>query len=686
MRRCFALAYALVGCHLRAIPAALTFVLMLCFSLPDHAADPPTTAILGIATDAGPKADFLAMGNTFCVSADAAAVRFAFGAQGKTPALFDLATGLKLHPPNTLLRSCMPARTAAPGLKLEDWYYTREPKINGRLLKRVTDDESVGAAITADNQSFVLGTVAFLSLYSRDGQQRWRVSVPEGIQAVNVSGGGRTIVAALADGTIRWYDLKDGHENLALFAQRDRQRWVAWTPSGFYNASAGGEDLVGWHVNHGPDAMADFYPASRFRTQFNRPDVIARALTTASEAEAVRLADIENRRTTTTATASIQTLLPPVVDVLTPEIAVALGDRSVRVRYSTRSPPNAPVTDIKVRIDGRPVALVDAPRLPLDGKNAQEVTVPIQVGDQKIQLFATNRNAASTPAVVRLSWQFPNPVEMIGTAPATGRVTPRGLSRTIIYKPKLYVLAVGVSKYANHDFDLGLPSKDARDFAQVWREQQGQLYSDVEVRLLIDDEATKDNILDGLDWLQHQVTARDVAIMFLAGHGTNDNVGKYFFMPYNGDPDRLLRTAVPQADLRDALSSLAGKVMFFIDTCHSGNALGTAISRDPRNDIAGFVNDLTSAENGVIVFTASTGRQFSLEDPAWGNGAFTKAVVEGLTGKADFEHTGSITHRGLDYYVAERVKELTRGKQSPVSIVPNGIEDFPIAIAGGSVQ
>ena len=50
--------------------------------------------------------------------------------------------------------------------------------------------------------------------------------------------------------------------------------------------------------------------------------------------------------------------------------------------------------------------------------------------------------------------------------------------------------------------------------------------------------------------------------------------------------------------------------------------------------------------------------------------------------ETDIQKTGKITHKGLDYYVAERVKQLTDGKQSPVSIAPQGITDFPIAVVG----
>jgi len=249
-----------------------------------------------------------------------------------------------------------------------------------------------------------------------------------------------------------------------------------------------------------------------------------------------------------------------------------------------------------------------------------------------------------------------------------------------LLKPKLYVLAVGVSKYANSNYDLDLPAKDASDFADVFRRQKGKLYGDVQVRLLTNSKATRDDVVDGLDWLKREVTARDVGIMFLAGHGMNDNAGKYYFLPYNADPSKLLRTGVPQNDIKDTLNMLAGKALFFVDSCHSGNALGTAKTRGIGSDTDAFVNELASAENGVVVFAASTGRQLSQEDKAWGNGAFTKAVVEGLSGKADFQKTGKITHKGLDYYVAERVKVLTKGTQSPVSIAPQGITDFPIAV------
>ena len=97
-------------------------------------------------------------------------------------------------------------------------------------------------------------------------------------------------------------------------------------------------------------------------------------------------------------------------------------------------------------------------------------------------------------------------------------------------------------------------------------------------------------------------------------------------------------------------------------------------------DITGIVNELASAENGAVVFASSTGKQYSFEDPNWKNGAFTKAAVEGIEGKADYTGKGRITINMLDLYISERVKELTQGKQTPATAKPKTIPDFPLAL------
>ena len=146
----------------------------------------------------------------------------------------------------------------------------------------------------------------------------------------------------------------------------------------------------------------------------------------------------------------------------------------------------------------------------------------------------------------------------------------------------------------------------------------------------------------------------------------------------NFNQERLKSTGVAFTEFKNTLAALLGKTLLFLDTCHAGNVLGG--TRRTALDVTGVINELTSAESGVVVFAASAGQQYSLENAKWGNGAFTKALVEGLGGKADYTKTGRITITSLDLYIAERVKELTQGQQKPVTAKPVAIGDFPLAL------
>ena len=276
-------------------------------------------------------------------------------------------------------------------------------------------------------------------------------------------------------------------------------------------------------------------------------------------------------------------------------------------------------------------------------------------------MIAQNRFAASEPATIRLRWK--------------GAVAKEEFE----IKPKLYVLAVGVSAYQDADLRLDLAAKDALDFGAAWNEQKGRLYSGVEVRALTDAQATKGDILDGLEWLQRQVTSKDVAVLFFAGHGINDSTGMFYFLPVDADLEKLKRTGISQSDITSTVTGIAGKVLVFMDACHSGNLMGK-MKRRGLVVVSSVINELASAENGAVVFSSATGRQYALENKEWGNGAFTKAVVEGIRGKADYKSTGRITMNMLDLYVSERVKELTRGQQTPTTVKPPNVPDFPVAM------
>jgi uncharacterized caspase-like protein len=314
---------------------------------------------------------------------------------------------------------------------------------------------------------------------------------------------------------------------------------------------------------------------------------------------------------------------------------------------------------VRASIDGRPVETSRG--ISIEARNAAEISLSLASPkrDCEISLVAFNKNAASVPAIVRLRWEGPK------------------VEAAFVAKPKLYVLAVGISAYRDPALRLGLAAKDARDLAAALKAQEGGLYREVVVKTLVDEGATRDEILDGLDWLRTETTARDVAILFMAGHGVNDQAGDYYFLPQNADTQKLMRSCIEYGAIKNTLASIAGKAVFFIDTCHSGNVMGT---RRGAADLTSVVNELSSAENGAVVFASSSGKQFSLEDAAWGNGAFTKALIEGLAGGAAYTGDGRITINMLDLFLSEEVKKLTGGRQTPTTTKPETISDFPIAI------
>jgi WD40 repeat protein len=626
------------------------------------AADPA----LGIIDDSGRRilykgpatADYRNNEMGFLVSRDGSTVRFGYEVFGKDAAIFSISDRSLKADDDTDYSSLSPPITAFAGVSVTDWGNSYTPCLNGVPLKLKQYEMSRSIAIAPDGKSILLGTDWYLRLFEKRGSEKWNTPLPTVVWDVNISGNGKVAVAALADGTIRWFRMMDGKELLAFFPHRDQKRWVLWTPSGYYAASAGGDELIGWHINRGKDNAADFFPASRFTSTFYRPDVLAKVLTTLDEGEALRLANAQAGMREKQITVS--QMLPPVVQIISPIDGARVTRLELTVKVNIRSPSGEPVTAMKALVDGRPVVAergigIKAPRT----GNVLEMMVRVPERDCEVSIIAENRYAASEPATVRVKW--------------AGAKT----QDAFVIKPKLYVLAVGVSNYQDKTLSLGFAAKDAKDFAEAMLKQKGGLYRDVVEKVLTDETATKGNVLDGLEWIQSETTSKDVAMVLIAGHGVNDRSGVYYYLPVNVNIDKLKRTGVMFGDIKNTVEAIAGKTLVFIDTCHSGDVMGR---RRGLSDIAGVINELASAENGAVVFASSTGSQYSLENSAWGNGAFTKALVEGVTGKADYTGKGKISVNMLDLYLSERVKELTSGRQTPTTTKPQTVPDFPIAV------
>ncbi len=288
------------------------------------------------------------------------------------------------------------------------------------------------------------------------------------------------------------------------------------------------------------------------------------------------------------------------------------------------------------------------------GQKTDHVTITLTSGENIVSIKARNKFAMSD--------------EVLVYATQTTNIQD-------LYKPTLYLLSVGVSKYENPEYNLGVADKDATAISKMFIAQKGKIYKDVVVKTFINEQANRDNIFDGLDWIDKETTSKDVVVIFIAGHGVIDDKGTYYFLSHEADLDKLRRTAVKWTEIQDTISNLPSKTILLADTCHSGNITGT------RRDITSAIKSIINSGSGSVIMTATTGSGYSYEKPEWGHGAFTKSFLEGVSDmKADYNNDGTISIKEIDLYVTNRVKTLTKGKQKPTTIIPNSIPDFAVSV------
>src|SRR4029450_819202 len=171
--------------------------------------------------------------------------------------------------------------------------------------------------------------------------------------------------------------------------------------------------------------------------------------------------------------------------------------------------------------------------------------------------------------------------------------------------PTVYVLAVGVNRYANPAFNLTYAVPDATIFAQRLAIRQRELDPSATVTVveLTDADATRDNILLALRRLAgqaqgalpaggpsvlerlRQTAAGDKVFVYFAGHGLAVN-DRFHLIPsdmaYRGSRegvrdalDAVVARSISDADLETVFEPMEGSdFTLVIDACQSGQAIG----------------------------------------------------------------------------------------------------------------
>ena len=501
-------------------------------------------------------------------------------------------------------------------------------------------------------------------------------------------------------------------ENVASIHLAENREWAFWTPRGYYAASANGDTLFGWLVNRGLDRLPRFFKAQQFRRKLERPDVMSRLLAEGSLDAALRATGRDVPKSSAIVLPD-QMAATPEVRIVAPAPGQRADGDTLTVTAAVEIPDGVEVDRVKAYASGavaaaEPEVVESVPAA--DGRPRRDVyrwRLGLPAEEQHlVQVFAGTREG-------------PTDVQELPVRAAAG---PPARSR----RPRLYLLACGVDRYARGDELADVSLTDlayAVDDAKAVRESLGrrtlELYELAADRMLVDAEVTRGRWTDAVADLSRRIAGEvepdDLLVFFLAGHGLiNPETNGYAYLCHDvslravGD-DGVVPSAAGSITWNDfqALARIPCRKLALVDTCHSG-ALGPAARSTTVREFQ---------ENMIVVLAAASDDEPSKEADVWGHGAFTKVLLEAFAGRADVgrstwrlwgrrEHDplpttdeatadsgrpdGVVSLDEIVDYVLARVPELTREGQDDATaqhptISPEGLVPYvrvPMSVVG----
>ncbi len=636
---------------------------------------------------------------SFRVSADGLEVEFGSAMGGQQILRFDV-RARQLSPMEGASRLPGPVTGSLP---LRDWLNGATPRL-GEVPLPLDADERARAAALLPRGGFVLGTDQRLRLFGADGREGPSTVTPATVWGVQPTADGRQIVAALGDGTLRWYDLAGARPlalRASLFVHADRRRWLLWTPEGFFDhADDGGQDLAGFHLNRGPAEAADWVAFHQLHRVFFAQDLVAARLARGDEtALRERLAEIGDVRRL------LDRAIPPRVTLAAlcftqpggQEQCLALTGTSAtrglgRVREAGGAAVEAlPAATLVAAPAAAPVAAAAvAAALPQPGHSFQlpngvtEIKLRLSLEDRggglgQVDVFVNGQNAGRSATrglgrvanaggqtgtvVVERSVLIGAGLNAItvraydsgngafGESAAVELNAPR---RALPRRPTLHVLSIGVDDYSTAA-SLGIRSlsnavNDSRAVDALLRARPASEFGNVNSLVLNDEQASRAGIQAAFASLAEQTGIDDTVVLFLAGHGQKQPE-RYLFLPYlpeDVEEDSLGEHCLDDQELVALWSALPShNGILLLDTCHAG---GFSL------DFAGNLQN----ETGRFVLAAASAQEAAADAaPGQRNSPFTVALLEALNGSLARPSAGrSVDQLALGFHVRERAPVL----------------------------
>ena len=273
------------------------------------------------------------------------------------------------------------------------------------------------------------------------------------------------------------------------------------------------------------------------------------------------------------------------------------------------------------------------------------------------------------------------------------------VSDTIVSDSKYRALAIGVGDYLYYgeEGDLVAPPYDVSRMNEIFNDCQFGT-NNIEfskIKLLKDTQATKSNILQGIQSTFSGANNNDISYFYFSGHGATLNQVSYLCpADFNGET----YTAISVDELESALSAIPGTKIVFIDSCHSGGFIGKSIFENTESENYDYLTDFNESIINVFankpsakdlltsdnyqVLTSSHWYEVSYEiypDTGEPFGVFTQALYEGCSlpnnTPADLNQNDQITLQEAYDFISQWVRAL--GIKQNVQVHPIN-SSFPI--------
>ncbi len=202
-----------------------------------------------------------------------------------------------------------------------------------------------------------------------------------------------------------------------------------------------------------------------------------------------------------------------------------------------------------------------------------------------------------------------------------------------------YALVVGIGTFADARIPkLRYTAKDARDFRDFLVDPQGGRFDPSHVRLLVDEKATREEILTELQWIFLRAREEDLLVVYISSHGSPREgelglQGVGYIVTHDTNRDNMFVDALEFQNFSEKVSLIkARRKVTFLDTCYSGQALRPGeknLSITALGVSADTARLFTSVEGSYLI-TSSDSNEQSWESDKLQNSFFTYYLLAAL--------------------------------------------------------